>query len=141
MTDASSTTDSTTNSSASATARSDGDADIAVRTEEVWKIYSQEPEDVEAVRGVSIEVRDQGPGIPAGQLERVFERFARLDNSRSRETGGVGLGLSIVKEILRVHGGSISLRNNPAGGLVATIEIPGAGNMPAPLLGSSQLSS
>jgi putative ABC transport system ATP-binding protein len=58
MTDASSTTDSTTNSSASATARSDGDADIAVRTEEVWKIYSQEPEDVEAVRGVSIEVRE-----------------------------------------------------------------------------------
>jgi two-component system OmpR family sensor kinase len=105
---------------------------------------SSDPVDVHVARtprGVSIEVRDQGPGIPAGQLERVFERFARLDNSRSRETGGVGLGLSIVKEILRVHGGSISLRNNPAGGLVATIEIPGAGNMPAPLLGSSQLSS
>jgi len=105
---------------------------------------SAEPVDVHVSRtprGVSIEVRDQGPGIPEGQLERVFERFARLDNSRSRETGGVGLGLSIVKEIVRVHGGSVELRNNPGGGLVATIVIPGAQDMPAPPLGSPTLSS
>jgi len=69
-------------------------------------------------------VRDQGPGIPEADLERVFEPFHRLEGSRSRDTGGTGLGLSIARNIARAHGGEIVLRNLPAGGLEATLSLP-----------------
>ena len=70
-----------------------------------------------------IEVRDQGPGIPPQEMERVFEPFYRLESSRSRETGGIGLGLAIARQIISAHGGSIRLQNtNP--GLKVTIELP-----------------
>ncbi len=73
---------------------------------------------------VLIEIRDRGPGIPEGELERVFDPFYRLETSRSLETGGHGLGLSIARSILRAHGGEIELHNDPAGGLVARLRLP-----------------
>ena len=72
-----------------------------------------------------IEVRDRGPGIPADQLETVFEPFFRLEGSRSRASGGVGLGLSIARNIARWHGGDVTLRNAPDGkGLIAALTLP-----------------
>lgn len=69
-------------------------------------------------------IRDRGPGIPADQLERVFDPFFRLEGSRSRETGGAGLGLSIARHAVRAHGGELTLGNAPEGGLVATLSLP-----------------
>ena len=63
-------------------------------------------------------VEDTGSGIPEELRERVFDPFFRVDKSRSRELGGVGLGLALVREIVRVHDGSITIRSNPAGGTV-----------------------
>ncbi|MEO8715546.1 MAG: ATP-binding protein [Acetobacteraceae bacterium] len=73
---------------------------------------------------LAIEVEDDGPGIPAGELERVFEPFHRGEPSRNRETGGVGLGLPIARNILRAHGGDVALANRPSGGLRATATLP-----------------
>ena len=67
---------------------------------------------------VYLSVEDTGNGIPEELRERVFEPFFRVDKSRSRELGGVGLGLALVHEIVRVHDGSITIRSNPAGGTV-----------------------
>jgi len=70
-------------------------------------------------------VADDGPGIPAAERERVFERFARLDDARDRDAGGTGLGLAIVRELVRRSGGSISLQDNPSGpGIVAVVHLP-----------------
>jgi len=71
-----------------------------------------------------IEIADQGPGIPEDQLEEVFAPFQRLDSSRSLDTGGHGLGLSIARSILRAHGGDVALANAPGGGLVARVSLP-----------------
>ena len=71
-----------------------------------------------------IVVEDNGPGIPPDNLERVFEPFARLEESRSLETGGYGLCLSIARLIARGHGGEVTLANMPAGGLRASIFLP-----------------
>ena len=73
---------------------------------------------------VKIVVDDDGPGIPEAERERVFDPFVRLEGSRSRETGGVGLGLSIARSIVRAHGGDITLENRQAGGLKAVISLP-----------------
>lgn len=72
-------------------------------------------------------VRDEGPGIPENELERVFEPFYRLEASRSRDTGGTGLGLGIARNIARAHGGDIVLRNLPQGGLEAVLTLPRGG--------------
>ena len=69
-------------------------------------------------------VDDDGPGIPADEIERVFEPFRRLETSRSRETGGTGLGLSIARDIVRAHGGEITLSNRTGGGLRAQVVLP-----------------
>jgi signal transduction histidine kinase len=69
-------------------------------------------------------IQDHGPGIPNAELERVFEPFYRLEGSRSRDTGGTGLGLSIARNIARAHGGELTLRNHPGGGLEAVLELP-----------------
>jgi protein-histidine pros-kinase len=74
-----------------------------------------------------IAVRDRGPGIPATELQRVFEPFYRLDSSRNPGSGGVGLGLSIARNIARWHGGDVVLENAPAGGLLAQILLPRSG--------------
>jgi signal transduction histidine kinase len=71
-----------------------------------------------------VSVRDFGPGIPEEQLEAVFEPFARLESSRSRHTGGTGLGLTIAREIAHRHQGHLSLANHPEGGLVASLTLP-----------------
>ena len=71
-----------------------------------------------------IRVRDHGPGIPQGEMERVFEPFYRLESSRNRDSGGTGLGLSIARDIAQAHGGSLTLANVPAGGLEATLRLP-----------------
>ena len=73
---------------------------------------------------VAIRVRDTGPGIPAQELERVFEPFYRLESSRNRDSGGTGLGLSIARDIAQAHGGSLTLHNLPGGGLEAVLLLP-----------------
>lgn len=79
--------------------------------------------------GITITVEDDGPGIPDEALEQVFEPFHRLDLSRNRRTGGVGLGLTIARQAAQEHGGTLTLSNRPGGGLRATILVPSA---PAP---------
>ena len=73
---------------------------------------------------IVIEVRDHGEGIPAALREKVFERFFRADNSRNRETGGSGLGLSIVKTIVTRHGGEINALETPGGGATFRVSLP-----------------
>ena len=67
---------------------------------------------------VYLSVEDTGTGVPEELKERVFEPFFRVDKSRSRELGGVGLGLALVREIVRVHDGSITVKSNPSGGTI-----------------------
>ncbi len=71
-----------------------------------------------------ISVDDDGPGMPAAELERVFQPFYRLETSRSRATGGVGLGLALVRAAVDAHGGQVELANRPGGGLRATVLLP-----------------
>lgn len=73
---------------------------------------------------IEIAVDDEGPGIPEQELARAFEPFHRLEESRSRETGGVGLGLAIAQSIVHSHGGEVKLANRKSGGLRATISLP-----------------
>jgi Signal transduction histidine kinase len=68
-------------------------------------------------------IEDEGPGIPEQDLEKVFDPFTRLETSRSRETGGIGLGLPIARAILRAHGGDVVLSNRAEGGLRATVHL------------------
>ena len=69
-------------------------------------------------------IDDDGPGIPEADFERVFQPFVRLEESRSRETGGIGLGMAIARSIVRGHGGEIELANRPGGGLRVVIRLP-----------------
>jgi two-component system OmpR family sensor kinase len=71
-----------------------------------------------------IEVADEGPGLPAGEADDLFRRFYRVDASRSRDSGGVGLGLSIVAAIAQAHDGSVSASAGPTGGAVFRITLP-----------------
>jgi signal transduction histidine kinase len=71
-----------------------------------------------------VEIADDGPGIPPDEIERVFEPFYRREPSRSRQTGGIGLGLAVVRSIARVHGGDVTLVNRDGGGLTARVELP-----------------
>ena len=73
---------------------------------------------------VSIRVTDDGPGIPEDDLANLFEPFYRVDRSRSKKTGGYGLGLSICKRILEAHGGSIAVENNPGRGATFILTLP-----------------
>jgi signal transduction histidine kinase len=84
---------------------------------------SADIEIADSPRHLRIEIRDRGPGIPHPDLERVFEPFYRLDDSRNMESGGTGLGLSIARNIARWHGGDVTLRNG-ASGLVAELALP-----------------
>jgi len=71
-----------------------------------------------------VTVADRGPGIPEAELDRMFEPFERHEPSRSRSTGGLGLGLAIARSIALAHGGSISAQNRPGGGLEVTVDLP-----------------
>jgi signal transduction histidine kinase len=80
---------------------------------------------VDRVNGAArIRVRDSGPGIPQAELARVFDPFYRVETSRSRESGGTGLGLTIARNIAEQHGGSIALANHAEGGLEVTLMLP-----------------
>ncbi|WP_291430764.1 ATP-binding protein [Deinococcus sp.] len=80
-------------------------------------------------QAVRLSVQDDGPGIPADQLERLFDRFYRLEDSRSRDQGGAGLGLSIARGIVDAHGGRIWLESQVGHGTTAHVELP-IGNVP-----------
>ena len=75
-------------------------------------------------RQVQVCVADRGPGIPDDGLKRVFDPFTRLESSRSRETGGIGLGLALAQAIVHDAGGTITLSNRDGGGLLAVIALP-----------------
>jgi two-component system osmolarity sensor histidine kinase EnvZ len=77
-------------------------------------------------RGDAIEITidDDGPGIPSDKREEVFKPFLRLEGSRNPETGGVGLGLTIARDVVRSHGGEIILADSPNGGLRARVRMP-----------------
>jgi signal transduction histidine kinase len=96
--------------------------------------YARETVDVQAARhgdDVVITVDDDGPGIAEADRERVFERWVRLDDSRGRDDGGAGLGLSIVRSIARAHGGDANLESSPQGGLRAVVRLPVSRTAPA----------
>ncbi|MEK7244262.1 MAG: ATP-binding protein, partial [Thermodesulfobacteriota bacterium] len=88
----------------------DGRIDISVRKESEF---------------IVTEITDTGIGIPEGDLEKVFDRFYRVDKSRSKESGGIGLGLSICSEIIRLHGGRIGIRSKTGAGTVVSVYLPG----------------
>jgi signal transduction histidine kinase len=90
------------------------------------KFGSQAAVSVEDGPALVIRVRDDGPGIPEEELERVFEPFYRLESSRNRDTGGSGLGLSIARDVIQAHGGSLGLQNLPVRGLEAIVTLPRA---------------
>ncbi|GAA0940937.1 HAMP domain-containing sensor histidine kinase [Kribbella koreensis] len=85
---------------------------------EVWVVVRRE--------GASalVEVIDDGPGVPAYERERIFERFVRLDDARSRDEGGAGLGLAIAREIARHHRGTLTVHDNPTGGALFRLTLP-----------------
>jgi two-component system sensor histidine kinase SenX3 len=76
---------------------------------------------------VAIVVRDHGIGIPSRDLERIFERFYRVDRARSRETGGTGLGLAIVRHVVQAHGGEVTVDSREGEGSTFTVYIPSTG--------------
>ncbi len=83
-----------------------------------------ELEVAEAAGAVVVRVRDDGPGIPEADLESIFEPFFRSDRSRSKKTGGYGLGLSMCRRIVEAHGGTITAQNNPRRGATVVVTLP-----------------
>lgn len=77
-------------------------------------------------------VEDDGSGVPADRREEIFGRFVRLDESRDRDLGGVGLGLSIVAEVVHAHGGRVEVGDSPLGGACFRVELPVDGPVPPP---------
>lgn len=77
--------------------------------------------------GAQVAVKDNGPGLDQEDLERVFHPFVRLETSKSRDTGGIGLGLPITRAIIHSHGGEITLQNHSDGGLIVHMLIPDTG--------------
>ena len=75
-------------------------------------------------KGVIIQVRDHGPGVPEDMLGKLFEPFVRIDQARDRKSGGYGLGLAIAKQAIQLHGGDIRANNHPDGGLNVSILLP-----------------
>jgi two-component system sensor histidine kinase SenX3 len=82
---------------------------------------------------VALVVRDHGIGIPARDLERIFERFYRVDRARSRDTGGTGLGLAIVRHVAQVHGGEVTVESREGEGSTFTLYLPLANGGPRAL--------
>ncbi|MGH9868689.1 MAG: ATP-binding protein [Candidatus Polarisedimenticolia bacterium] len=88
-------------------------------------------------RAVALEVRDTGTGIPADELPKVFERFHRVENARGRTHEGSGIGLALVQELVRLHGGSIAAESMPDQGTTFTVTIPlGSGHLPPDRIGA-----
>ncbi|CAD5944341.1 MULTISPECIES: sensor histidine kinase [unclassified Streptomyces] len=76
--------------------------------------------------GVRVEVRDDGAGVPEDERERIFERFVRLDDARSRDDGGAGLGLAIARDVATRHGGTLTVHRAPEGGAAFRLQLPRA---------------
>jgi two-component system sensor histidine kinase CpxA len=74
--------------------------------------------------GLTILVRDRGPGVPAGELERIFEPFYRVAESRDRDTGGEGIGLAITSQVMKAHGGTARADNRAGGGFEVQLKLP-----------------
>ena len=81
---------------------------------------------------VELDVADEGIGIPARDLERIFERFYRVDRARSRDTGGTGLGLAIVRHVVQNHDGEVTVRSHEGEGTTFTLRLPAAAPEPTP---------
>jgi signal transduction histidine kinase len=75
-------------------------------------------------RNAVVEVGDDGDGVPAGDRERIFERFVRLDEARARDDGGAGLGLAIARDVAARHGGTLTVRDAPTGGALFELRLP-----------------
>jgi two-component system phosphate regulon sensor histidine kinase PhoR len=90
----------------------------------IWLAAARAPDGAGHPGGLSIRVRDQGCGIAAEHLPRLFERFYRVDKARSRAQGGTGLGLAIVKHIVQAHAGTIGVESEPQVGTTFTIRLP-----------------
>ena len=86
---------------------------------------------------VTVAVEDDGPGIPTGEHERIFERFARLDESRAAADGGTGLGLAIARDIIEHHGGTLTVDTAYRSGARFVITFPAANDIPI-AVGASQ---
>ena len=80
-------------------------------------------------------MRDHGIGIPTRDLERIFERFYRVDRARSRETGGTGLGLAIVRHVAQAHGGEVTVESREGEGSTFTLYLPIANGAARALVG------
>jgi two-component system OmpR family sensor kinase len=84
------------------------------------------PAPASASAGLVVVIRDHGPGVPAGDLERIFEPFYRVAESRDRDTGGEGVGLAITAQIMKAHGGFAVANNHSGGGLAVSLNLPRA---------------
>jgi two-component system sensor histidine kinase CpxA len=85
------------------------------------------PVDVRVARadsGVVVAIRDRGPGVPPKDLERIFEPFYRVAESRDRDTGGEGIGLAITSQVMKAHGGSAAASNREGGGFEVRLSLP-----------------
>jgi signal transduction histidine kinase len=82
------------------------------------------------VHGGEVTVEDEGPGVPEDQLARLFDPFWRAEGSRARATGGLGLGLMLVRQVVELHEGTVRAENRPAGGLQVTVSLPMTGARP-----------
>jgi two-component system phosphate regulon sensor histidine kinase PhoR len=80
---------------------------------------------------IELRVMDEGPGLPEADLKRVFERFYRVDKSRTRDPGGTGLGLAIVRHLVELHGGRVEAANRPGGGASFSVRLPAREPRPA----------
>jgi len=96
----------------------------------IWVSAGLEPDPNMDGGAVTIVVRDDGCGIEADHLPRLFERFYRVDKARSRKLGGTGLGLSIVKHIVQAHGGTVAVESQPGVGSTFTIRLPAPSAQP-----------
>jgi two-component system sensor histidine kinase CpxA len=76
--------------------------------------------------GLTIAIRDRGPGVPAAELERIFEPFYRVAESRDRDTGGEGIGLAITSQVMKAHGGTARAQNRAGGGFEVRLNLPAA---------------
>jgi signal transduction histidine kinase len=90
--------------------------------QETVRVSVSRGEDGQAV----LTVDDDGPGVPEDRRDDIFDRFVRLDPSRERGLGGVGLGLAIVAEIVHAHGGTVEVSDAPGGGARFVVELPGS---------------
>jgi two-component system sensor histidine kinase CpxA len=87
------------------------------------------PVDVNVARaqsGVVVSIRDRGPGVPPGDVERIFEPFYRVAESRDRDSGGEGIGLAITSQVMKAHGGSAAAANRQGGGFEVRLSLPGS---------------